>query len=40
MKKESKKPVCPKCEGRQTYYRIESNSHMCRTCGHTWEKKK
>lgn len=34
----TKKPKCPKCDSSQNYFRQETKDHLCRICGHKWEK--
>ena len=35
MKKERppNRPKCPRCATRFVYYRVETDSYLCRTCG-------
>lgn len=39
----TEKPTCPKCEAKQSYYRLKTKDYQCRACGNSWkpeEKKK
>lgn len=36
--KEIKKPICPKCDSSQSYFRQESKENVCRVCGNVWKK--
>jgi len=31
------KTICPDCRSRVTYYRLRSQTFVCRHCGHIWE---
>lgn len=31
------KPICPKCNTKQSYYRLKSKDYQCRACGNSWK---
>ena len=31
------KPICPKCNTRQSYYRLKTKDYQCRACGNSWK---
>lgn len=34
-----KKPICPKCESSQSYFRQEAKENVCRVCGNIFKEK-